>query len=296
MTIIRFILLATFIIFSALLSACSSTPQVVNRSAPIPKDGSIYPGHYKIGSPYRIQNQWYYPQANPDYVEEGMASWYGPGFHGKPTANGDTFDKSAFTAAHRTLPLPSMVKVTNLATNRSAIVMVNDRGPFSRKRILDMSEKTAIALGMKQQGVGKVRVQFLPAETREMLTALHLPPIEGKYATAVSQYREPAFPIATEEGNLLVSPALAGELHPNTATAQYVFIQAGAYSSKDGAEKVARSLSQFGKVAVKPVNAQEKTMYRVRLGPIKSTEDANHLLSKVINLGNTQAIIIGNSS
>lgn len=288
MTIFRFIPLLLVCSISLLLSACSSTHMASSASP----SGTVYPGHYKIGTPYKIDNTWYYPKADPSYSEVGMASWYGPGFHGKQTANGDKYNQTAFTAAHRTLPLPSMVKITNLANNRSVIAMINDRGPFSKKRIIDISEKTAIALDIKRQGVGKVQVDFLPDETTEMLASLHLPPIEGKYATAANEYKEPA-----ENENMLsfVSTASAAEDRQNTETAKHIFIQAGAYGSKGKAENIASKLSKFGKVGVKSVKMHNKTMYRVRLGPIKNATYANQLLGKVIQLGNPHAIIIGNS-
>ncbi len=274
-----------------LLGACTSHPPSVPVSSTL-KESAVYPGHYKIGSPYKVDNTWYYPKADPSYVEEGMASWYGPGFHGNRTANGDLYDQTTFTAAHRTLPLPSMVRITNLANGRSVIAMVNDRGPFSKKRIIDISEKTAIALHMKQQGVGRVRVEFLPEQTEEMLAALHLPPIEGQYATAASEYKEPNM---SSSGSPLVASAIAAEPIAIDGASNPIFIQAGAYSSKGSAEKVAHSLKKFGKVGVKTVKLEEKTFYRVRIGPLKNARYANQLLDKVIGLGNPHAIIIGNS-
>lgn len=135
-------------------------------------------GYYKVGKPYKIADKIYTPKIEPDYDETGMASWYGSDFHKKETANGGKFDRHALTAAHRTLPLPSMVKVTNLNNNKALIVMVNDRGPFSKDRILDMSERAADILGFKKKGVTKVRVQFLPTQTARLLA--DLPGAKGK--------------------------------------------------------------------------------------------------------------------
>ena len=100
-------------------------------------------GVYKVGQPYQIDGTWYTPEIDEEYEESGVASWYGPGFHKKLTANGDKFDQHALTAAHRTLPMPSMVRVTNEDNGRSLVVMVNDRGPFSKGRIIDLSERAA---------------------------------------------------------------------------------------------------------------------------------------------------------
>ena len=100
-------------------------------------------GVYKIGSPYQIKGQWYYPAVDYQYRETGIASWYGPNFHGKQTANGGGFDMNKVSAAHRTLPMPSMVRVTNLENGRALNLLVNDRGPFARGRIIDLSRRAA---------------------------------------------------------------------------------------------------------------------------------------------------------
>lgn len=123
---------------------------------------------YKIGKPYKINNNWFYPQHQPNYSEVGMASWYGPNV-GAHTASGEAFDTSDFTAAHPTLPLPSIVAVTNLKNGKRVIVRVNDRGPFSRSRIIDVSEAAAAELGMLGAGTAKVKVELLQEETLRYL-------------------------------------------------------------------------------------------------------------------------------
>ena len=125
-------------------------------------------GKYKVGRPYRIDGIWYYPKVDYDYVETGIASWYGPGFHGKKTANGEIYDQDALTAAHRTLPLPSLVRVTNLQNGRSLVVRLNDRGPFKRGRIIDLSKRSADLLEITRQGTAKVRVEILEEESRTL--------------------------------------------------------------------------------------------------------------------------------
>jgi rare lipoprotein A len=126
----------------------------------------------KIGKPYEIYGRWYEPAYNAHYDEIGMASWYGPGFNGGKTSYGDRFDQEQMTAAHRTLPLPSIVRVTNLETGQSALVKVNDRGPFSHDRIIDLSRAAAKKLGILRKGTGRVRVQFLDAETRAYVKSI----------------------------------------------------------------------------------------------------------------------------
>ncbi len=131
-----------------------------------------YVGHFKIGNPYKIFGVSYVPQNYESFEEEGTASWYGSEFHGKKTANGEIYNLDDITAAHPTLPLPSLIKITNLQNNKTATVRVNDRGPFAKNRIIDVSEKTAEILDFKHKGTTKVKIQFLRNETDEMLAKL----------------------------------------------------------------------------------------------------------------------------
>ena len=124
--------------------------------------------HQKVGKPYTVRGQTYTPRHNPDYDQIGTASWYGDKFHGKPTANGEVYDKMAMTAAHKTLPLNSYVIVTNMETGKSLKLRLNDRGPFVGGRIIDLSEAAASALGVRSKGLGQVRVQYAgPADPND---------------------------------------------------------------------------------------------------------------------------------
>ncbi len=143
--------------------------RTITKSTTKPMKNGKYEGHYKIGNPYTILGKKYYPEEDRNYKEIGVASWYGEDFHNKKTANGETYNMNDYTAAHRTLPLPSMVKVTNLENGKSIIVRVNDRGPFAKDRIIDLSKKVANYLGFQNQGTTKVKVEFLKAETDKML-------------------------------------------------------------------------------------------------------------------------------
>lgn len=116
---------------------------------------------HKVGKPYKIAGLWYVPKHQPDYDESGVASWYGPRFHGKSTANGEKYNQNRLTAAHPTLPLPSYVEVTNLANGRTLVVRVNDRGPYKRGRILDLSARAAQLLGYQGSGTAQVRVRYV---------------------------------------------------------------------------------------------------------------------------------------
>ena len=115
--------------------------------------------------PYKVGGRWYTPKEQPNYEEVGLASWYGGAHHGKPTATGETFDQWRISAAHKTLPLPCVVAVTNLDTGKTIRVRVNDRGPFVDGRIIDLSRAAAEELGFDRKGVTRVRVRYLgPAE------------------------------------------------------------------------------------------------------------------------------------
>lgn len=115
----------------------------------------------KVGEPYQINGQWYHPRMIDRYREVGVASWYGMPFHGRKTANGEIYDMHGMTAAHPTLPLPSMARVTNLQNGKSVVVRVNDRGPFAKRRIIDLSRRAAWALGFKAQGTAEVEVVYM---------------------------------------------------------------------------------------------------------------------------------------
>ncbi|MEM9469909.1 MAG: septal ring lytic transglycosylase RlpA family protein, partial [Pseudomonadota bacterium] len=135
---------------------------------PMPGDQPKSARYYKVGSPYKIKGKRYYPKERFRYSETGIASWYGPNFHGKQTANGEIFNKYELTAAHRTLQMPSIIRVTNLSNGRALILRVNDRGPFAHNRVLDVSERAAELLGFKGQGTTRVRIDVLEDPSRQV--------------------------------------------------------------------------------------------------------------------------------
>ena len=118
-------------------------------------------GRAQIGKPYKVRGKWYRPREQPGYDKIGNASWYGPNFHGRLTANGEVYDQYSLSGAHPTFPLPSYARVTNLANGNSVVVRVNDRGPYAHGRVIDMSSKAADLLDYKRQGIARVRVQYL---------------------------------------------------------------------------------------------------------------------------------------
>ena len=162
----------------------SASPRVVEPGEPVPKGG----GAYRVGRPYMVAGQMYYPQENPRYRSEGLASWYGEDFHGRLTANGEVYDMHSLSAAHPTLPMPSYVRVTNLTNRRSVIVRVNDRGPYHGNREIDLSGKAAELLDFRDRGLARVRVEYVaPAplegsDDRRLLATLR----EGAPAPAPS--------------------------------------------------------------------------------------------------------------
>lgn len=165
-----------------LLTACSSSGSVPSDITQ-PSGGK---GAFKIGRPYQIAGQWYKPQVDWTYDQTGIASWYGLPFHGKVTANGEVYNKFSMTAAHKTLQLPSIVRVTNLENNKSIIVRINDRGPFVGNRIIDLSYAAAKTLDMDIKGTARVRVQVLPDESRRVALALGARPEQLRQGTSLA--------------------------------------------------------------------------------------------------------------
>lgn len=165
---IRFFLIISLLINSSCTNTrvlLEGTKKVLNKDKEIKnsKEGSdqLTLGHYKVGNPYKVDGKEYIPMLVSEYDETGIASWYGPKFHLKRTANGEIFDQDEISAAHKTLPLPSIVKVTNI-NNRSTIYLrVNDRGPFVNDRIIDFSKQAAIKFNFYKNGIADVRVQLI---------------------------------------------------------------------------------------------------------------------------------------
>lgn len=153
---VRWIRCGALVCAFALLAACA-TP---GSSGGQGRTETANP-HYKIGKPYQVKGRTYFPKEDPTYNAVGVASWYGDAFHGKLTANGEIFDKERLSAAHTTLPMPSMVEVENLENGRRTVLRVNDRGPFVGDRIIDLSHGAARALGFENQGLARVRVRYL---------------------------------------------------------------------------------------------------------------------------------------
>jgi rare lipoprotein A len=182
-----------------------ASPRVVDDGEPVPRGG----GQYLVGHPYTIAGRTYYPTENAHYAAVGMASWYGDAFHGRRTANGEVYDMRSLTAAHPTMPLPSYARVTNLGNGYSMIVRVNDRGPYSPGRIMDVSSRVADMLDFKSAGTARVKVEYVgPA------------PLAGTDdTTLVASLRTDGKP-ATLEGSP-ASPTLVAEAEPQQPPPQF---------------------------------------------------------------------------
>ena len=287
--------------------ACSDRKSPTSRSLN-QVNTQVGGGVYKVGKPYQIASVWYYPEVDYDYEETGIASWYGPGFHGKRTANGEIFDEEALTAAHRTLPMPSMVRVTNLDNGRSIAVKVNDRGPFAHGRIIDLSKKAAEVLGFKEKGTAAVRVEILAPESRRMAVLA-----QGVDDSDPPPAAAPIIPVERQglDGVQLPVPQtnLAQRVEPVKQTARTpvvpdgkvtekpvddtdIFVQAGAFTMVHNAERLKARLTGLGPSRIVPVEVQGKQYFRVRLGPVASLEDADKLLATLIANGFSAARLV----
>jgi rare lipoprotein A len=201
--------------------------------------------------PYVVLGRRYVPLTTADgYRERGVASWYGPKFHGKPTANGEVFDMNDLSAAHKTLPLPSYAEVTNLRNGRRVVVRINDRGPFVDNRLIDLSRAAAHALDMVGPGTTLVDVRVVPGPGGA------LPPATAQAAPA------------SERNSLF-------------------FIQIGAFGDEANAGRVAAMLRDagFADVSIEPLMRDAYTLHRVRVGPVASVEQFDGYIARLDSLG-----------
>jgi len=252
------------------LAACGTTPSY-RGSAPMGPAGEA-----KVGKPYKVAGRWYHPRFDPYYDRTGIASWYGRKFHGRRTANGERFNMRALTAAHPTLPLPSYVRVTNLENGRWVILRVNDRGPFVRGRIIDVSYEAARLLGFVKQGTARVRVQVVGPDGRPRARPVRR--VAARPAPARVAVKAPPAPRYGIERKALASTRL--------------FVQAGAFLIRRNALEVAAQLNGIGPTRISSTMADGLPLYRVRIGPLASVEQADRVLEGVLSRGHTAAKIV----
>lgn len=272
---------------------------------------------YKVGQPYQVEGVWYYPKPDFTYRETGIASWYGPGFNGKNTANGERYDQNALTAAHRTLPMPSIVRVTNLNNGRSIKVRINDRGPFSNGRIIDLSRRGADLLGFRQKGTAKVLVEIVEDESRRLASAALTE--EAAASSPVAAPRQPVTiealqgtPVPTQATNpaasqtaalvaqrpvTVVRPQLPMPVLDETVTTvpvrpTNIYVQAGSFTRVNNAVRLRARLSQLGNVQVAETVVGDRRYFRVRLGPMATVEEADALLAVLIGNGHSDARVV----
>lgn len=298
------------------LAGCASNPAVVAPPAPpmvaTAKEAAPSDGIYKVGTPYQIEGKWYYPAEDYTYRQEGIASWYGQDFHGKKTANGEKYDMNDVTAAHPTLPLPSMVKVTNLDNGRVLEVRVNDRGPYHSTRIIDLSRRAAQLLGFYEAGTAHVRVEIDASASLELKSlAMRAHPPEMPKVAAVPRAvvsetaLEPVVATGSDLGAKPVSPpkraASLAPLPPPKTPARAIpsagvnsgiFVQAGAFADINNAKRLEAQLKTFGPVLLLPVMINNTAVYRVRLGPVDDDATAESLMTQVKSLGYDDAQIV----
>ena len=261
-------------------------------------------GNYKVGDPYQIGGKWYYPSADYAYTETGIASWYGPGFNGKTTANGEIFDESQLTGAHKTLPLPSMVRITNLDNGRSIKLRINDRGPFSNGRIVDVSRKAAQLLDFERAGTAKVRVEVLEEESRQLAAIAQGKTPDGaaapQPAPRVDVAAEP-LPDSSPPPAQTPTPApretsqpqvpQTGDLTVSQVTQSSIYVQAGSFSDLNNANSLAQRLQGIGMTAIQEAWVNGQKFYRVRL-PAGSVNEADSLLERLYAQGYTDARVV----
>ncbi|WP_307511499.1 septal ring lytic transglycosylase RlpA family protein [Brevundimonas vesicularis] len=245
-------------------------PPVVKDPAPI-VSGTM--------RPYQVRGRWYTPKEQPDYEEVGMASWYGDAFNGRPTSTGERFDMHALTAAHKTLPLPGLVEVTNLENGRRLVVRINDRGPFVDSRIIDLSREAASELGMLSQGVGRVRVRYLgraPQQGGGTLLRASAPTPRGAVPASP--------PVSPPVSAPVIAPAPVVVAEVTT-----FWVQAGSFSDQVEAGRIADSLSGW-------VRADRGAgRFNVVVGPWDSANAAEAARQSVVARGYAGALLISGS-
>lgn len=260
----------------------------------IPKGG----GRYLIGNPYQVAGHWFTPKPQPGYDRKGAASWYGEAFHRRKTSNGEYFDMNTLTAAHPTLPLPSYARVTNLENGKVIVVRINDRGPFVGTRIIDLSKRSADALGYRSKGKTNVRVQWIGnAPVND--NGAHLAMMNRKVKSGANLRTLIAAADGPARGDVQVADAAPDEAVQQVAyeaprskakvRGQTQIVQVGGFKSIELAEQARASLSAIGPVQVYEWSTADGPLYKVQLGPFVSEIGASDALQAVQEQGYPKA-------
>ncbi len=278
-----------------LLQACASDPEPSPRPNPETASAArtIRPG-YKVGIPYKIKGQRYVPRESFDYNRKGIASWYGEFFHGRLTANGEVYDMNAMTAAHKTLQLPAIVRVTNQLNGKSVIVRVNDRGPFVDDRIIDMSKGAAEVLDFRKRGIAPVRVEVMTDASKHLkeLAASRAPVSEmNAMVASLNNSSTDHVPVSVAAVRPPAKPAASVVSQQSRAW----FLQAAAFGSRNNADRAKHQLRHVGPTLIVPRAKGDRTLYLVRVGPYGSKQKAQSALEQLREVGFDDALLVASS-
>jgi len=277
----RVLLRTGFLAGLALLVGCSNSA-VVERPSPravVAAPPSSSGQQSAIGTPgnppfYEVFGKRYHVMPTADgFRERGVASWYGPDFHGKPTSGGEIYDMHAMTAAHKTLPIPTWVEVTNLANGRQVVVRVNDRGPFVDDRVIDLSYRAAQELDMIGHGTARVQVRALGAPVGSSRDSL---------ASPVLAQSAPRGSGSSDGGFSLISSANAASADNRDGG---VYVQVGAYSSRDNALGMVTRLKRSGFDNTFVLAGGDDSLYRVRIAPLADSRQFDQVRRELSSLG-----------
>ncbi|PPR19388.1 MAG: RlpA-like protein [Proteobacteria bacterium] len=317
--------LTAFVISSCSMLDHTFAPTIkpTTLGKPAPYHAPAVTGKRKTGNPYQILGKTYYPlKSSEGYRRKGIASWYGKDFHGKKTANGETYNMYAMTAAHPTLPIPTYVRVTNIENGLSTIVRVNDRGPFLRGRIIDLSYAAASTLGMAEKGKSPVLLEALPTDG----STLNVRSDYAKHENNVTNHPSKRYTETTlaSAANTAVKETAPAPVNKNSFTyriskksntsntitnraddenipadeeikigSHSYYIQTGAFSNKENAFRQQQKVSKFySNVKLMSFVRGTTQLHRVRIGPVSSVDEADEILGKIAQEGWTGARIV----
>ena len=295
--------LCLFIFIILINQSCTSSIEVaanLGKRYILPKDTKkTFPTPiYKIGNKYEVKGKFYFPKKDMLYSKTGIASWYGPKFHGKLTANGEIYNQNELTAAHKTLPLPSAVKVTNLKNSKSLNLRINDRGPFVNDRIIDLSSKAADLLGLKKQGTGLVKVTILQEQTKalEKLAKKGLfPELRDLPKPDTPTINKPQISIVKIEGinkaYIKKNKKIDYDLK-NLKSNYKIFIKLGSFSTLKSANLMKEKLNYIKNIKIYNVMINNKNIFQVKSGPYVIVNKVDRVLSLLTSKGMQGAKII----
>ena len=304
---IKYVLLLTT---ALALTACTSSGSLfesweddaeANTADTVIPNGSMY----KIEKPYEINGVWYYPQENYTYKEQGRASWYMPANAAAKTANGEEYIATEMTARHKTLPLPSIVKITNLDNGKSIVARVNDRGPMVNNRLIDVSQKAAQELGLPVSGTSIVEVEIMPQESEAIRDALlaagrvYTENNVGQDLAIVPPMPVPQQEVQQPQQQVVYAPTeqiytqkTTKQQMPTPVVASGTYIQLGAYGNATNAAAAERVAERVGQVATRTKSQGGRTLSVVQAGPFENRAAAEQALRQLKQMGYRDAFIV----